>query len=333
MLLLNALIIFAALATTSYASTSDPTDTSTTPSDLPTPPTKPNPAAAPTQETTTSTPAGPISLCAPPLTPCGTLTCYDPATHTCCPDSLNICETSQTCVSASLPDATLLHGCCPAGHLACGTSCFATSTSKCCAQPGGAFGFCPAGVDCCGDMCCDEGEVCANGMSGPMCWPGVAPSDWWSSGEGTATSESMQVMQTIGPVREDCCGYFCCETGQVCANTEGGPKCFPNGAAEGSSASGEQTTSDTSVGASATSTLREGGHGPLQVSTRVSATATASSSGSSRRVVPWLLCLLIAPIPVTSGSFTLSPVNFGNDTRVLKRQATSSEVWYLEEAH
>ncbi|KAF1846414.1 uncharacterized protein K460DRAFT_367208 [Cucurbitaria berberidis CBS 394.84] len=116
-------------------------------------------------------------LCPSSLTQCGSIDCYDRATHKCCPGKKNLCGMTENCVEVQLANNTIAHGCCPSGNLACGDTCFDTTTFKCCAQPVGAFGLCPAGADCCADMCCEEGQVCAKAVLGPRCWPKTALGD------------------------------------------------------------------------------------------------------------------------------------------------------------
>ena len=109
------------------------------------------------------------SQCPPLHSLCGSVSCYDPSTEQCC-DKRGICEITQNCVEVQLNNGTMGTGCCPGGTSACNGICFDVSTSKCCAAPGGTHGLCSANQDCCGNMCCDEGVVCANGFNGPMCW-------------------------------------------------------------------------------------------------------------------------------------------------------------------
>jgi len=109
------------------------------------------------------------SQCPPLHSLCGSVGSYDPSTEQCC-GKRGVCKITQNCVEVQLHNGTMAAGCCPGGTLACDGVCFDASTSKCCAAPGGTHGLCSANQDCCGNMCCDEGAVCANGFNGPMCW-------------------------------------------------------------------------------------------------------------------------------------------------------------------
>lgn len=127
---------------------------------------------------------------------CGSIGCYDQATHKCCPSERNVCETAQNCVEVQLANEKIAHGCCPSGTLACGDTCFDTSDSKCCARPDGGFGLCPVGADCCADMCCGNGEICANAMGGPKCWPKTPLDEWSTTENSTATATSVDATTT-----------------------------------------------------------------------------------------------------------------------------------------
>ena len=101
--------------------------------------------------------------------PCSSVGCHDPNTKQCC-NKKCICKATQNCVEYQLHNGTIAAGCCPGVTLVCDGICFDASIFKCCAAPGGTHGLCSANQDCCGNMCCDEGAVCANGFAGPMCW-------------------------------------------------------------------------------------------------------------------------------------------------------------------
>jgi len=109
------------------------------------------------------------SQCPPLHSLCGSVGCYEPSTEQCC-GKRGIWKITQNCVEVQLHNGMMAAGCCPGGTSACDGVCFDASTSKCCAAPGGTHGLCSANQDCCGNMCCDEGAVCANGFNGPMCW-------------------------------------------------------------------------------------------------------------------------------------------------------------------
>lgn len=136
------------------------------------------------------------TACPPSYLSCGSSGCFDPNTHKCCLNETNFCEKAHNCVEVQRSNGTIAHGCCSFGTT-CGEQCIDPAIHKCCTLSGGGFGSCPAGIDCCGDLCCDEGRVCAKGSDGHRCWP--TNSGNASHTTGTESSASSGAMATILP--------------------------------------------------------------------------------------------------------------------------------------
>jgi len=74
---------------------------------------------------------------------CGTKSCYDPETQTCCEDTGEHCPKDYDCLKQG--------GCCPKGMIKCGKNeCYDPKTTNCCQDESGAKNWgCKSGFQCC----------------------------------------------------------------------------------------------------------------------------------------------------------------------------------------